>query len=58
MDRSNLENAIEELESEKSGLKLDRSSGLSQIAISDVGKFEKFCKKELPPQNLMGWMGE
>lgn len=58
LDRSNLENAIEELESEKSGLKLDRSSGLSQIAISDVGEFEKFCKKELPPQNLMGWMGE
>ena len=58
MDRSSLENAIEELEKENIGLKLDRSSGLSQVAITEVDDFEKFCENELFPSDLMGWMGK
>ena len=56
MDRPSLECELEELEKKDCGLKLDRSSGLSQVAISDDGKFLEFCSKEHLPQNLMGWI--
>ena len=58
MDRLSLENALEELEKETVGFSLDRSSGLSQIAISNEAKFLSFCESEHLPENLMGWIGK
>lgn len=55
INRRSLEGELEEIEKKDCGLKLDRSSGLSQVAISDEGKFLEFCSKEHLPKNLMGW---